>query len=137
MSNKLASKSLAAAVVALTLPAGALLAPVASAAASHSGHRPLAHHHGRRGAHTVTFMAQVVKASASGLVVRRSDGRLETFSTEQIMRSTMSKHHRHHRRGRFHDLNLTISAGNVVVNILGLQPGVMVQITETTDGSGN
>jgi hypothetical protein len=29
-----------------------------------------------------------------------------------------------------------LSSGNVVVNLLGLQPGVLVQITETTDANG-
>jgi hypothetical protein len=30
-----------------------------------------------------------------------------------------------------------VSSGNVVVNIVGLQPGVLVQITEATDANGN
>jgi hypothetical protein len=135
MGNKLSSKSVVTAAVILTLPAGAMLAPAAAGAKSQPKHRA-AHHHKRSGVRTVTFMAQVVKASAKGLIVRRSDGQLMSFSTEQILRSSLPKHHRHHRRGRMHDLNLTISSGNVVVNILGLQPGVMVQITETSDGSG-
>ena len=38
--------------------------------------------------------------------------------------------------GRTHSPDLQVSSGNVVVDLLGLQPGVVVQITETTSANG-
>ncbi|HLJ04095.1 MAG TPA: DUF5666 domain-containing protein [Solirubrobacteraceae bacterium] len=124
-----------AALALLALPA---FGPAAAIAADgHQHHRSLGHHRGHVVARTVTFTAQVVRASARGLVVRRSDGRLVFFSTEQLRHHSSPVRHRSHRRGRAHRLDLKITTGDVVVNILGLQPGVTVQITESVDGEGN
>jgi hypothetical protein len=83
----------------------------------------------------VSFYARVVRASANGLVVRR-DGKLLSFSAHQIKRAKMPPRHKHPKHRGHRALDIQLSSGNVVVNILGLQPGALVQITETTDDSG-
>lgn len=124
------SVKITAAAALLALPALSPAAAVAAPLREH--HRPARHHVVTR---TVTFSARVVKASAKGLLLRRRDGRLVFFSTQQLRRHTSA--HRRHRRGRLHKQDLTITAGNVVVNILGLQPGVTVEISESADDRGN
>jgi hypothetical protein len=140
---------LATAAVLLAVPASAIAAPsIAVARSSPNHHR--SHHVTGKGhkhhvtgkghkAHTVSFYARVVRASANGLIVRSMDGKLLSFSSNQIRRAGMPARHKHpkargHRFQRAFDIQ--VSSGNVVVNILGLQPGVLVQITETTDDSG-
>jgi hypothetical protein len=132
----------------LALPAAAPAA--ASSAAGHKSANRTAHHrpaprqsqHARpkHRAHSVSFYARVVRSSARGLTVRTSAGKIVAFSARQIKRAGMPKRHKH-RNGRAHGFqrafDLQVSSGNVVVNILGLQPGVLVQITETTDADGN
>jgi hypothetical protein len=128
---------LATVAVLLALPASAIVAPsIAVARSSPKHHRS---HHvtgGGHKAHTVSFYARIVRASANGLIVRGTDGKLLSFSSHQIRRAGMPPRHKH-RKGRGHRaLDIQVSSGNVVVNILGLQPGVLVQITETTDANG-
>jgi Domain of unknown function (DUF5666) len=133
------SKSARAAAL-LVLPVLAIIAPSSAAARANTA-RHHSHHaaSGAHRAHTVSFYARVVRSSTKGLIVRKSDGKILTFSSKQIKRTVLSK--RHGRRGgRVHHLgragDLQISSGNVVVNILGLQPGVLVQITETVGDDG-
>jgi hypothetical protein len=124
----------------LALPVSAIAAPSSAVARPHpKHHKP--HHVGRPGhkAHTVSFYARVVSSSAHGLIVRTSAGKILSFTAKQIRPARMPKGHKH-RRGRshrFHTFDMQVSSGNVLVNIVGLQPGVMVQITETTDANGN
>src|SRR5690349_11770329 len=111
---------LAAAAVTLALPFAAVLAPTGASARPRAHHHAVAHHRsvhrrGHRNARTVTFSARVVRASAKGLVVRRTNGRILSFSTRQLAhRAVPNLHHRH-------GVKLSVSAGTVVVNILGLQ----------------
>ena len=88
---------------------------------------------------TVSFTARVVRSSATGLEVRTADGKLLSFSSQQIKSPappTPAKPRKHAAHGRSHSPELQVSSGNVVVDLLGLQPGVVVQITETTDATG-
>jgi hypothetical protein len=131
---------LATVAVLLAVPASAIAAPsIAVARSSPTHHR--SHHVTGRGhkAHTVSFYARVVRASANGLIVRATDGKRLSFSSNQIRRAGMPPRHKHP-KGRGHRvqraLDIQVSSGNVVVNILGLQPGVLVQITETTHANG-
>lgn len=116
------------AAILMAVPAGAIVgAPGAlahSRPAHHRHHR--ARHHSRT--HTASFYARVVRASANGLVVRTLNGKTLTFSSKQLR-------HRHH--AGLARLAAQGGSPQVVVNILGLQPGVMVQVTETTDANGN
>lgn len=119
---------LAAATLLMAVPVGAIVVAPDALAKPHRGHHR--HHHARHHAkaHTLSFYARVVRASAHGLVVRTLDGRKLTFSSSQLR-------HRHH--AGLQRLGAGGSPPQVVVNILGLQPGVMVQITESTDANGN
>jgi hypothetical protein len=142
------STKLATAAVLVALPVSAIAAP--SAVARTGGKRQGAHHLARPGRkahrashkrHTVSFTARVVRSSASGLVVRTPDGRVLTFSKKQIKPVNIRKHRKHrktrgHGRGLMRAVDMQLSSGNVVVNLLGLQPGILVQITESTDPDG-
>lgn len=118
-------------VMALPL-AGMATAPGAALARSrhhrHGTHR--AHHPARK----ISFLAQVVHADAHGLLLRTKNGRLLSFSTSQI-RAARPAHSRAHAPHAASDFSF--SSGNVVINVLGLQPGTIVDVTETigTDGS--
>ncbi len=125
------------------LCAAAVLAPAGGALARTRGVTP--HTHTAPGPRTFTFYARVVKASARGLVVRTSNGKLLTFSAHQLAhkRSPLVKHtKRHSRKGhnsRSHRLRAndsTAVTGPVAINIIGLQPGVTVLITETVAPDG-
>ena len=119
----------------LALSAGGALAPASGARAP--AHRGAAHKQAR--SRTFSFYAKVVKASAKGLVVRTADGKTLSFSARQIVgkRSapTPSRHGQKHRKA--HAADITITAGTVTINLLGLQPGVTILITETVDPAGN
>ncbi|MGL1761020.1 hypothetical protein ACSTG6_23630, partial [Vibrio parahaemolyticus] len=68
---------------------------------------------------------------------RTTGGRVLSFRASQIRSAKPSQRaHRHARRARA-ATDLTFSSGGVVINILGLQPGTVVDVTETigTDGS--
>jgi hypothetical protein len=110
-------------------------------AISPSGALAGSHGHGARhgaGSHrivrTVSFYAHVVRVSSKGLVVQTIDGRTLSFSAKELRHQTVAKHHRRRHGARIADV--TVTSGNVVVNILGLAPGTLVQVTETTDASG-
>lgn len=131
----------------LTTTTAACVASLGVAAAPAAAHTHRAAHHRhpvaarrhRRG-QTKMFTAQVVRSTASRLVVRTASGRELTFAASQI--KPLRAHHLHVRPGRhghavFHTDDLQLSSGNVVVNLVGLQPGVTIQITETTDTQGN
>jgi hypothetical protein len=118
---------LATAAILMAVPTGAIAMAPGALAQSHPKHHRH-HHHARLKAHTVSFYARVVRASSHGLVVRTQSGKTLTFSSKQL---------RSHRSGRVQRLDAHTASGQVVVNILGLQPGVQVQITETTDANGN
>jgi Domain of unknown function (DUF5666) len=130
----------ATAAVLLSVPLIAMVAPQGAGARTGTGHH--GSHHAARGAQradTVSFYARVVRSSTKGLIVRKSDGKILTFSLKQIKHSGLSKHHG--RRGSHgHHLRRAgdppAFSGNVVVNILGLQPGVLVRITETVGADG-
>jgi hypothetical protein len=133
-------RRLAIAAVLLALPASSIVVPSGALARSHS--KLDASHQVKRRGHktrTVKFTARVVRSSARGLVVRTSDGKIMSFSAKQIKRAALPKRHKHHAgRGRrpHAAFDMQVSSGNVVVNIVGLQPGALVQITETIDADG-
>ena len=141
------STKLATAAMLVALPVSAVAAPsaVARASGAHHGAHHLAQpgraHRASHKRRTVSFTARVVRSSATGLVVRTLNGRVLTFSKKQIKPVKIRKH-RKHRKARGHGHGLTravdmqLTSGNVVVNLLGLQPGVLVQITEITDPDG-
>lgn len=126
---------------AITLTITAVAVPAAGAAGRTQSVR-----HAARHARTLSFYATVVRANAKGLVVRTDNGRTLRFSAAQITRkrSPSAKPHaklrKHHGR-RGHVLRAasdsTTPTGPVAINIIGLQPGVTVLITETvaTDGT--
>jgi hypothetical protein len=128
---------LASAAVLMALPGGAVvLAPSALARSAPKHHH---HHHARHArhrAHTVSFEARVVRSSSRGLVVRTLGGKTLSFSVGQLRTAPVAKHRRGH-HGRAHRADAQGAPGQVVVNILGLQPGVLVDITESTDANGN
>lgn len=86
---------------------------------------------GRAG--TVSFYARVVHSSAGGVQLVTGDGVRLSLSAHQL-----AGRHRGHIRG--HMVRYTaqgVTVGSVTINLLGLQPGVTVLITESTDSSGN
>ncbi len=121
---------LATAAILMAVPTGATVLAPGALARSHPGHHRHHHHARHLKAHTMSFYARVIRASAHGLVVRTKSGKTLTFSSKQL-KSRRSAH------GSLQRPATPGASGQVVVNILGLQPGVMVQITETTDGNGN
>lgn len=143
-------QKLAKLVVIGTLLLGGLALPAVSTAA---GHHPASRTHR---AHTVSFYARVIRSSSKGLLVRTMSGKRIFFTTRQLAgtKKHRSRTHRAHRRhsrhgrlvhGRFDTTpsgttsSGTTSSGtpSVSINIVGLQPGETIQITETTDSSGN
>ncbi len=124
----------AAALVAILVSAGIGTTDVLASGTSAHHHKP-AHK-----ARTVTFTARVVKATASALVVRTTAGKLLRFSSKEFSVPTAPKPKKHgghkgHAAATRRPV-LRVTAGNVVVNLLGLQPGVIIEITETTSASG-
>ena len=116
------------------VPTGVALAHGKSAAKSHrlAHRRPLHRHHRAR---RVSFMAEVVRSNAKGVVLRTKDGRLLSFSTSQIRPPKVAARRDHaHRIHAASDL--TLSSGGVVINVLGLQPGTIVDVTETVGDDG-
>jgi hypothetical protein len=74
-------------------------------------------------AHKLSFLAKVVSATGGkGVVLRLGDGNELRLGKRQLAR------HTHH--GRAH-------RSSVQINLQGLDPGQVVLITETVDGSGN
>lgn len=106
----------------------AALAPVSAVARSH----PMNHNrHINHGGSTRSFYARVVRASARGLVVKTMSGRTLSFSTAQINRSMPAA-----KASLKPAYDVHYSSGNVIINILGLQPGTVVMITETIGSDG-
>lgn len=127
--------AISAALTVLTI--SAVAAPVAGAAPRNTRHTA-------RHARTVRFYATVVRADSKGLIVRTTNGRTLRFSAAQIARARRplsQRHHRARRHRRGHVLRRALDAvnapGPVAINIVGLQPGVTVLITESvaTDGT--
>jgi hypothetical protein len=81
---------------------------------------------------SVAFLGRVVKSSKHGLVLRLADGKKVTFSAKQVRhsRTKSAKRQKHAARSA----SVRAGAANVTINIQGLQPGVMVLITETVEG---
>ena len=135
---------LATTAVLLALSVSAVAAPASGA--SPSAHKRLTHASSR--ARTFSFYARVVKSSAKGLIVRTADGKQLSFSAAQIARKRAPvtkghKHHKHHKARKGHKssaraaLDPATSPGAIAINIVGLQPGVTVLITEAIDQNGN
>jgi hypothetical protein len=128
---------LASAAIVMALPASAIVvAPSALARSAPKHHHHHHAHHARHQAHTTSFEARVVRSSAQGLVVRTLGGKTLSFSAGQLRTAPVGRHHRAH-HGRARTADAQGSPGQVVVNILGLQPGVLVDITESADANGN
>jgi hypothetical protein len=123
----------------LAVAASAVAAPVAGAS---SQAKP----------HTFSFYARVVRSSTKGLQVRNRAGKLLWFSASQIRRTKPAKpkcskpkgHKTKKRckpgnghRGKGGHTAQVAGAGSITVNVVGLQPGVTVLITETVDSAGN
>ena len=81
---------------------------------------------------SVAFLGRVVKSNTHGLVLRLADGKKVTFSAKQVRRSQTKSAKSHKRAARSASTRAGVS--NVTINIQGLQPGVMVLVTETVDG---
>lgn len=86
---------------------------------------------GRAG--TVAFYARVVRSSAHGVTLVAADGHRISLSASQLA----ARRGRHTRAQMVTHAALGITAGSVTINLLGLQPGVTVLVTESTDSSGN
>lgn len=85
------------------------------------------------GSRTVSFYGRVLRSSTRGLTLALADGKRVRFSSHQVRsaRQRSAKHRRTHA-----PLSL-LSSGAVNINVVGLQPGVTVLVTETVDASGN
>jgi hypothetical protein len=122
--------------------AGALAVPATTLAASRTHRHPTVAHHKSR---TISFYATVVRSSPRGLEVRLHNGKTAFFSTKQLARKPAHKrtsrrtHHRSKSHGRLarvlaHAADTTTPP--VSVNIVGLQPGVTILVTETVNPDG-
>jgi len=79
-------------------------------------------------ASSFSFLGTVVRSNGGGLLLALSDSQRLRLSSRQLGRSHARKGSRHaHASG----------GTNITVNINGLQPGETVEVTESTDGSGN
>jgi hypothetical protein len=115
---------------------GAVAVPASSA-------RP-AHH---TTTHTFSFLARVVKSGPTGLLVSAPSGKRLWFPASQIAhRSTTSGKHgssthhsrpHHGARADATESTQTQTSPSVTINIIGLQPGVTVLITETVAANGD
>jgi hypothetical protein len=121
----------------LALLASALVAPAADARASTKPH-------------TFSFYARVVRSSSKGLQVRTKSGKQLWFSAGQIRRAKPAKpkcvkRKRGHKKcqpakpsqGQKGKTAQASSGPAVTINVVGLQPGVTVLITETVDSAGH
>ncbi len=120
--------------------AGTTVAPTgAVGAVTHSSH---ARHRTHRSTHkvtAVTFTARVVRSTSTELVVRTTSGKLLSFSSLQLRKPAPAHSHAPSKlagKASASGTRVRITAGNVVVDLLGLQPGALIVITETTDASG-
>jgi hypothetical protein len=85
--------------------------------------------------YTVAFYGRVARSGRSGLVLRLADGRTVSFSSKQVRHRRPKPDQRHKRQARFALIRSALA--RVTINIQGLQPGVIVLITETVDAQGN
>ncbi len=118
--------------IAILITSVALIGAVATPASF--GHAT--HHHAR----TFTFLARVVRSSAKGLLVRNAHGKRLWFPASQIVRPTahVLKHHQsRHARHAAGAASVSSSTPSVTVNIIGLQPGVTIEITESVGANGS
>jgi hypothetical protein len=124
-----------------TLATAAASLLLLGAATAPAGAAKPAHH----AAHRFSFLATVVRSSSSGLLVRNSKGAKLWFAASQISHASTSSHRRHHRSGsarhalRADDTQTTTTTTtpSVTINIVGLQPGVTVLITESVAANGD
>jgi hypothetical protein len=94
------------------------------------------HHHAR----TFTFLARVVRSSSKGLLVRNAHGKRLWFPASQIVRPTahtLKRHQSRHGRHAARTASAPTSTPSVTVNIIGLQPGVTIEITESVGANGS
>ena len=98
-------------------------------------------HVSHHGAHRFSFLARVVRSSKTGLLVQNKQGKRLWFPASQIARPA-SRTRKHHRSDHTRNAARTASAAgstapSVTVSIVGLQPGVTIQITETINADGS
>jgi uncharacterized membrane protein YgcG len=94
--------------------------------------------------HSFSFLAQVVKSGPTGLLVRASSGKKLWFPASELSRggAAAKPARRHHSHAAKHAARIAVagpasSTPTVTVSIVGLQPGVTVQITETVAANGD
>ena len=139
----MALRALSPIAVTAAVACAGLALPGAATAASRAHHQTAARHHRAR---TVSFYAQVVHSGPAGLMVRLRTGKQMFFSAHQLAHKPAGSLHKRapksHRLTR-HSRMVTHAAASdatpppVTVNILGLQPGVTVLVTETTNPDGS
>ena len=118
--------------IAILITSMALIGAVAAPASF--GHAT--HHHAR----TFTFLARVVRSSSKGLLVRNAHGKRLWFPASQIVRPTahtLKRHQSRHGRHAARTASAPTSTPSVTVNIIGLQPGVTIEITESVGANGS
>ena len=124
------------AAVLLALPLGGALL---GAGAAQANARPQAKHHRshrhHRKTYQLTFQAEVVRSSAKGVLLRTKSGKLLSFSARQFRAGGVGANRSARKVHAATDL--TVASGSVVVNLLGLQPGMVVQVTETIGSDGS
>jgi hypothetical protein len=126
------------AVAAAALGVGALaFLPNSAAAARVRHHNPAAH---RAKARTFSFYAEVVSSSPHGLLLRHKSGKTVFFSARQLSRKHAlhkTKHHATRRHPVLAHMAVPGATPPVTVNIVGLEPGVTVLVTETVNPDGS
>jgi hypothetical protein len=85
-----------------------------------------------RSPRSVAFYARVVRSSKRGVALRLADGRNVDFSSRQL-RGRGSKTSQR----RTNSVRARAAAASITINILGLEPGVTVLVTESVDAHGN
>lgn len=122
----------------LTMIAGGPLA-VPAVASSSGGHR----HGTARSRHkprTFSFYARVLRASRKGLELRTRKGKTVFFSNRQLKAVKLANPTHRPGRGAGHGRRPAAqdaATPPITVNILGLQPGVTVLVTETVNPDGS
>lgn len=84
---------------------------------------------------TVAFYGRVTRSSRNGLALRLADGKTVSFSSKQVRHHRPKQAQRHKRHARV--ALMKVALATLTINIQGLQPGVVVLITETVDDHGN
>ncbi len=83
---------------------------------------------------SVAFLGRVVKSNQHGLVLRLADGKKVTFSAKQVRHAKAKAKATTRRAHAARSGSVRAGVANVTINIQGLQPGVMVLISETVEG---